>query len=469
MRLLIFPLLAMWGCTSGGGLASSEKRIDGGEGEEDPESTAARMCVDDDGSIHVAWIDDRAGNPGLWANASTDGGVTWRDAPVRVDHGTAAASSPSLRCAGGVLQVAWQDTRDGELDNANVYTSRSTDGGATWLAEEILLTADPESTSQSLGPDLQVVGSFAYVTWFDNRYGAFDIFLAVSTDAGVTWGEPIRIDADQRGSAYSAWPKVAAWPDGRVVVVWEDSRDGGSDLYARSSPDAGVTLFPEVRIDAGDAAGANDSFRPRLTVDGASVYVVWHDTRNGDQRDIFMNWSINHGQNWSAEAVRVDSDSAGFYDSINPDVVVDDGRAWFAWQDARGVGYAPYVRDSRNGVFYNAEVRVDRLASEGGNSLNTRVVKEGRVLVVAWEDLRDDRGDGYNDLYYNFSLDEGETWHDDDLRLDSLANATSYKRDLQLALRDGVIHAVWVDGRRGTSDIFFQTLPVGEGARYRAP
>jgi len=375
-------------------------------------------------------------------------------------------SAPVLVCAGTTVHAAWEDTRDGELDNPNVYYSRSTDGGATWPAQDMRVSDDPDGKSQSLGPDLVVAGDHAYLAWFDDAHGAFDILLAASADAGAHWRAPERLDGGDPGAAWSGWPRIVADDAGHVTVVWQDTRSGGADLYARTSPDAGVTLFPEVRIDGGDDPGSHDSFRPRVASDGDHVYVVWHDTRDGDQRDVFFNWSGNHGQNWATAAVRVDSDAAGAYDSIAPDVVVHGDTATFAWQDARSSAYDIYVRQAQVGVFYDPEARVDRDAPGAANSLNARILQNHDTIAVVWEDRRGDAGQDYDDLFYNYSRDGGQTWATTDLSLDSIAPGTSYKLDFQPVLSDGVLYVAWEDGRNGTSDIYFQALPVGEQAGY---
>src|SRR2546425_948717 len=80
-----------------------------------------------------------------------------------------------------------------------------------------------DGTAMSLGPRIAADGQDVYVTWFDGRDGAYDIYVQASHDGGATWMEaPVRVDEDTPGSAYSASPRLAV--DGqRVAIVWEDS------------------------------------------------------------------------------------------------------------------------------------------------------------------------------------------------------------------------------------------------------
>jgi len=476
MRFILVPMLLLAGCDGQNDLlGSTDVRIDGAPaGEGDPESTDPRMCIADDGSIYVVWVDDRDATPAVWFTSSTNGGDSWIRPPVRVNRGGGAAFAPDISCSNAVVHVVWEDDRDGELENHNIFYNRSGDGGLTWNEVDRRLTEDVDGDSMSLGPDLVAIGDDVYVAWFDNTNGAYDIFITASHDRGQTWSAPARLDSDEAGQAYSAWPRIAADAEQHVYVAWEDSRNGMSDIYAAASSTGGASFWPEVRLDGGDDLGQHDSFSPRLDAsDDGSVYVVWHDTRNGAERDIYMNWSINHGQNWATDAVRVDSDAAGFFDSLNPSVLVSEGTTYVAWQDGRSGGYDAFVRRAESGVFYDAEQRVDTDAAGHGNSLHPQVLRSGDTVVVIWEDRRADQGgEGYNDIYYNYSTDAGVTWSTRDLRVDSIAAGTSYAVDIQAALYqetelgEVTLLATWTDGRRGTADIYFQALPVGEEASF---
>jgi hypothetical protein len=88
-------------------------------------------------------------------------------------------------------------------------------------------------------------------------------------------------------------------------------------------------------------------------------------------------------------------------------------------------------------------------------------------LLVAWEDRRSDSaGEGYDDVYYNFSLDEGLTFYDEDLRVDNVDQGSKYADDITLLIQNQRLLAVWRDGRRGNSDIYFHGMKVGKEAEY---
>ncbi|GAB4301605.1 MAG: hypothetical protein Kow0098_29730 [Ignavibacteriaceae bacterium] len=78
-----------------------------------------------------------------------------------------------------------------------------------------------------------------------------DIMFAKSTDGGVTFSSPVRINDDQGTSAYQWFGTMSVSPNGRIDVVWLDTRDNPSNisaLYYSFSTDGGDSWSPNERI-----------------------------------------------------------------------------------------------------------------------------------------------------------------------------------------------------------------------------
>jgi hypothetical protein len=76
-----------------------------------------------------------------------------------------------------------------------------------------------------------------------------DVHFSRSTDGGATWSAPVRVNDDPAGSnAWQWFGTMSVAPDGRIDVVWNDSRDdaGGydSELTYAYSVDGGLTWSP---------------------------------------------------------------------------------------------------------------------------------------------------------------------------------------------------------------------------------
>lgn len=467
---------------------SLDVRIDSADETADPDSGNTQMCVNSDAEVFVIWTDNRADVTGtkrdIWFNRSLNRGEpnSWLPSPVKVNvgdvnkPGEGQVFNPKLACNDEGVFVVWEDNRDGILDNNSIYFNRTLDGGDTWLPEDLKLdTMDQGGGSESLLPELVAVGRNIHVVWYDGFNGPYDIYYALSSDAGTTFNSPQTLDIS-RGSAFSSNPRVEASVDGQNVwVVWEDSREGAQDIYVNRSRNGGITFTGAQRLDRGDDAGATNSFAPQICSDQQQfVYVVWHDERDSSEnRDIYYNFTSNAGQDWLALARRLDDgDANGFSNSLFPNCAVDGATAHVVWQDYRTFNaFDIWYRTITNGQATEAEERVDlgepNFAQQEGfaNSRNADVAIADNRVGVAWLDFRQEALTGadrdFGDLRYNFK-DIGQTFQETDLRLDSWDAGGSFKSDINFQMLGGELYAAWTDGREGTFDIYFSRLVIGE-------
>ncbi|MEQ1565116.1 MAG: sialidase family protein [Myxococcota bacterium] len=485
------------GCNPDGGVPdfTLDVRIDGAGESNDPDSFGTEMCVTDDGTVYVIWMDDRDDRENntrdIWMNRSPDLGdpESWLPVPVKVNAGDPEVDSnvwnPDLFCNELGVFVVWEDDRDGVLQNHQIYFNRSTDQGETFMPEDIVLENDPDGMSMSLEPKITGYGQDLFVTWYDSLNGAYDILLSSSSEAGSQWRAPARVDSDDpAGSAYSARPEIAISENGEDVwIAWEDSRDGAADIYFARSDNGGTTFKEDERLDGGatDDNGAHDSFEPVICNDGSEyLYVVWHDSANSDlNRDIYYNYSSDKGDGWSAAAQRLEVDSPGFGNSLFPQCVADGDTAHIAWYDQQveEAGYDIFYRKLAAGLPSSEPVRLDVGEDSNepagyANSTEPVVAMDGGTVAVAWSDFRGEaqaqEPAGYDDIYYNYSENGGPFREfesgDGDLRVDSWYTGTSFKVELNFDVLGGTWFAAWTDGREGTSDIYFHSMAVGERA-----
>jgi hypothetical protein len=125
--------------------------------------------------------------------------------------------------------------------------------------------------------------------------GDRDITYQRSTDAGRTWSAPVIInDEDPKLLTLQFMPNISVAPNGRVDIAWWDFRnDPGTfqnDVYLASSSDNGVTWSPNVRVTdrsinrkIGPWSNGYDVRQPPgLAPTAKYTIVAWDDTRNGD-------------------------------------------------------------------------------------------------------------------------------------------------------------------------------------------
>ena len=208
-----------------------------------------------DGFIHQAWSPFATPTPGTY-NRSTDDGESFE-----------SPSSDGGTLFGGTLDVALKGTLYVVgTDGANNYVARSlnaktagttptfttsiVDLGGTLLAPGSDSPNPDGLTGQlwigvdrSNSPRAGWVYVLASVPTADDP---MDVMFARSTDGGLTWSVPKRVNDDPLGNGAWQWfGTMSVAPDGRIEAVWNDSRTSGDPattaLWYAYSTDGGTT------------------------------------------------------------------------------------------------------------------------------------------------------------------------------------------------------------------------------------
>ncbi|MCO4747134.1 MAG: exo-alpha-sialidase [Proteobacteria bacterium] len=447
---------------TGGGevITSGDIQVDGADAlTTDPESTDVQFCTVAD-QIYVAWIDNRSGTDNVWLNRSTDAGETWLDEPVNASQSDGEVTNPSLACYAGSAWLAWEDSRGSEFGNESVWTSRSTDGGATWGTPiSIGLTTDFEHDAND--PMIAARGSNVVVAWAANPGGGFDIYTTASHDGGETFGDPVAVESDNAGASYSARPQVVFMASDGVRVLWEDRRTGIMTIRGTRSSNAGDSYGSDNTV----SDGTTDAFHVRLATASNQTYATWHQGAAGERLDVHAAWAADESSNF-ADSMRISAGDAGVDDDVRPRVTMNNGYGHVAWYTESLGGYHVSHASLLDGAVSVAAKTIDH-AADTARADRPSIAQSGSAIAIGWEDDRDAIDDGNHDLYISTSLDHGESW-DGDYRVSSMSRGLTAQTDLHLAANDTLFFAAWSDARAGNSNIYFTTFPVPEttgGAR----
>jgi Secretion system C-terminal sorting domain len=258
-------------------------------------------------NVYIGWR--QFGSGGMRFVRSTDGGVTW-SAPLVIpgSQGAYVSVGPNGSIPGGSVYFAC-------ISGNSILVNRSTDGGLTFSSQVtaaypappgvycagrrtvkncIRMDAFPRMAADN---GYTSTRGYVYVAYATNPAGSdnCDINVVRSTDYGVTWSNPVRVNDDN--TITDQWmPAISVDRNGKVYVCWYDSRiDPGNNLmtmlYGSVSTDGGQTFSTNYPI-------SNTPFNPNnmavgqpggekyigdyigISAIGNTSYSVWMDGRN---------------------------------------------------------------------------------------------------------------------------------------------------------------------------------------------
>ncbi len=245
--------------------------------------------------MFLTWF-DYGGTGNLCFKRSTDYGQTWSAA---VSVGSGGNGTMPFRGTGQNLFVGW--------GMQNVRLNRSTNLGSSWLGQQTIITCpwSPPSTPYRLNN----IPSFAtsldrtrlYVVFADSRWGSnqLDVSFSRSTDQGVTWSTPVKINDTPSGdTTLQFYPWIAVDPNDNLHVVWHDTRGRSRywiGQYYAYSTNYGVTWSVNQRV-SDTVAYANTFIGDYTACTAGNQYIaaLWCDCRNGQTNpDIYFSRSLN--------------------------------------------------------------------------------------------------------------------------------------------------------------------------------
>ncbi|HPQ45477.1 MAG TPA: sialidase family protein [Syntrophales bacterium] len=248
------------------------------------------------------------------------------------------------------------------------------------------------------------------------RYVMLLVFILVpqivfATGNAVHWlPSNIRLCTNTPDASSADNHEIAADND-FVAVVWDDDRNNPSyeDIYVNFSTDGGVTWQGSDRRINTNSAGTYRSIYPDIAVCGSRVYVVWLDTRFG-QADVFFNYSSDYGQTWLPSDVRLNLGSGqGEKTAADPLVYASGNNVYVTWREYR------YWTGSyhRSGIYTNYSLNggatwqpTDVQIDDDNSSVETYQIRvDGDKVYAVWWRLGT-----AEDIYFNRSLNNGASW-----------------------------------------------------------
>ena len=253
-----------------------------------------RIAVSDDGVVYAVWEDRRSTDQVFFSRSTTEGASWAPSLQLSPSGGGSRAYSPAMAAkeAGRVL-VVWQQIETVLGVVTHIASARSVDAGVTWASSDVAWGAPSEPLSN---PDVALhAAGRAYVTWTSQLAPVQSIRAATTANGGAIWSSPVRVDDTPLSVPSSPGRSSVSLLAGAPFAVWDDLRNGNADVFASGSGDQGAlwgdcpspcTNNNDARVDDTGAV-ATDQFAADSAGGPGDLSVVWEDDRNGGS-DIYF-------------------------------------------------------------------------------------------------------------------------------------------------------------------------------------
>lgn len=213
--------------------------------------------------------------------------------------GDRAYSGPraSMAVSENNIYLTWWDNKTG---NNEVFVASSNDSGKTFDTPTNL------SNAKGASADSQIAASEdnVFVTWWDNKTGSWEVFSRASTDSGKTFGEavmlksvgtsPVKTLKAPPPTTISVDTLVAASGNSNEYVIWWDDTTGNWEVVFAKSTDGGKTFGEPTNISNSTDAR---SIGARIAAQENNIYISWIDIdENTGQKQVLFRASNDNGQ-----------------------------------------------------------------------------------------------------------------------------------------------------------------------------
>jgi predicted lipoprotein with Yx(FWY)xxD motif len=429
---------------------------------------ATAIVSDGSGGAIITWQDYRNGNYDIFAQrVNSSGAVQWTRDGVAICAASDSQQLPRIVSDGsGGAIIAWQDYRSGS--NYDIYAQRVNSSGAVqWTPDGVAIsTAAFDQFNIAMISD---GSSGAILTWEDNRANVVncpDVYAQRVDGSGAPLWTADGVSICNQAAAQHG-PRLVSDGGGGAFITWYDQRAGDYDIYTQRVASGGAVQWTTNGV--ATCTMATDQLKPDICSDGADgVIITWYDYRSTTDFNIYAQRQGPGGAIvWVVDGVVMNNNVA--YDQINPRIVSDGvGGAIIVWQDyvtgttsdvyAQRVAAAGTVQWTATGVI---------ICTAAGDQTDPRIVTDGASgAFITWDDHRDTAN--YDIYAQRIAADASINWSAEGY---PICTADSSQTNLSMA-SDGNLGAIvaWQDHRNGNWDIYTQGFDVnGTGIEIGSP
>ncbi len=279
---------------------------------------------------YIVWTDMRAGNADIYAQHIDSTGLslwTAHGVPVCIESGNQI--HPFISSVDTFLYIGWEDGRT-SYDKTDIYIQRlNPEDGSPELTTNGVKVSSGSSWEQLPKGIVDSNGNLI-IAWEEYSNTTYlDIKSAKVTPSGsIEWNTTVVSEGSDQVS-----PLLLKHSEG-ALCIWQDRRYGNWDIYFQViKNDGSLSYDPAGKVISGVAS---DQWLSDATTsqDNSDFNVVWFETRNQNDYDIYGQWIRTDGSfAWSSNGLAICDVEQN---QKKPKVkFVDENNVMIVWKDTR--------------------------------------------------------------------------------------------------------------------------------------
>ena len=384
---------------------------------------------------------------------------------INTDSSGESQTDPSITIGtDGYLYFVWEDNRSSS--SYKVYAQKyDANGNQQWEPDDIIIA----TANNQVNPEIMIdVNYDLYVAWNDNSAGNQDVYFVKlsSEDGSNLLGGTKKIETQSQASD-QANPHIALFNNGTTtLIMWEDDRNGDTDLYMRNYNENGLLIWPvEKRVNANPVLDGTNQFSGDLLIDSTdNIYIIWTDDRNTNFDIYAQKYDSNGNSLWISDT-KINTDST-ITDQYSPSIAIDStNNIYIAWTDERDGDKNIYAQkyNSNGNSLWISDTKINTDSTITDQYSPSIAIDSTNNIYIAWTDERD----GDKNIYAQKYNSNGNSLWVEDLRINiDLGSFEQYGVELIINPNTGQPFACWTDERNGDEDIFTSEFDYYEAPTY---
>ena len=224
------------------------------------------------------------------------------------------------------------------------------------------------------------------ITWLQDDGGPYNIYVRKFQNDLSPLTISYQIDVDALGIQW--FPEIATSPsDGSSLIVWEDLREGNSDIYGQRIRSDGTKRASNFRLN--EVIDFSTQWRPKVCAGANGFITVWEDERDSPNA-IYSQW-LNSSLLFDGGNIRIDNPIYNVVKSL-PDVTVNEnGASVFCWQEnvegSKNVLNTALLSSNKSVNGYNTITPLDY----NGSQTNVAIDNNNNFGYFFWLDKPEDQ------------------------------------------------------------------------------